>query len=148
MVSGLVTGFGNLAKIIFGKDNRVFFLGSVQRGITDVQQIGAEREMRSVLLQDAEGKQAGSLRAMNAFAEIGSGEFFPLNGELRWRDALRGRELGSAQNREQGGKDGEARASCHRRIFLGRPFLADLSSSLAANSSMGVPLLNVSISLP
>jgi len=103
--------------------------------------------MRSVLLQDAEGKQAGSLRAMNAFAEIGSGEFFPLNGELRWRDALRGRELGSAQNREQGGKDGEA-----RRVVIGgsslQTFLAESFFFLGANSSMGVPLLNVSISLP
>ena len=56
--SGLVAGFGDLSEIIFGEDDGVFLLGGVQRGVADVEQIGAQRQMRSVLLQDAEG-QAG-----------------------------------------------------------------------------------------
>src|SRR6202162_5361347 len=48
--AGLATGLGKLSEIIFGEDDDVFFLGRVQSGIADVQQIGAERKMRSVLL--------------------------------------------------------------------------------------------------
>jgi len=63
--SGLGDGLRQFwLKIIFGKgQSRYSFSAACSGGITDVQQIGAEREMRSVLLQDAEGKQAGSLRA-------------------------------------------------------------------------------------
>ena len=74
--------FGNLSEIILGEDDGVFLLGGVQRGIADVEQVGAEREMRSVFLQDAEGQQARALRAMNAFAEVGGSEFLPVDGEL------------------------------------------------------------------
>ena len=81
--AGLVPRLGDLAEIIFGENDRVFFFGGVQRGVADVEQIGAERQMRAVLFENAEGQQACSLRAMNALAEIGGGEFFPVNGELR-----------------------------------------------------------------
>ena len=69
--SGLVARFGNLSKIIFGEDDGVLPLGGVQRGVTHVQQISAQRQMRPVFLQDAEGEQTGALRAADSFAEIG-----------------------------------------------------------------------------
>ena len=82
--SRLVAGFGNLSEVIFREDNGVFLLGGVQRGVTHVKEIGAEREVRPVFLQDAEGEQASALRTVNTFAEIGGSEFFPVDGELRW----------------------------------------------------------------
>ena len=80
--SRLVAGFGDLAKIIFGEDDGIFLLGGVQRGIADVKQVGAQRQMRTMLLKDAEGQQAGSLGTLDAFAKVGRGEFFPMDGEL------------------------------------------------------------------
>jgi len=74
-----MAGLGNLAKIVFGKDNCIFLLSGVQRGIANVQQIGPQRQMRTVLLEDSEREQAGSLRAVNAFAEVGGSEFFPVS---------------------------------------------------------------------
>jgi hypothetical protein len=35
--------------------------------------------MRAMLFKDAEWQQARSLRSLNAFAKIGSGEFFPMD---------------------------------------------------------------------
>src|ERR1700720_1454086 len=83
--SGLVLGFGNLSEIIFRENNCVLLLGSVQRGVANVQQIGPERQMRAMLFKDAEWQQARSLRSVNAFAKIGGGEFFPMDRELRVR---------------------------------------------------------------
>ena len=80
--SGLVARFGNLAEIIFGEDDGVFFLGGVQRGVTHIEQIGAQGQVRPVFFQNAEGQQASSLRTMNALAEVGGGQFFPVDGEL------------------------------------------------------------------
>jgi hypothetical protein len=74
-----VAGFGNLAEIVFGKDDGVFLLCSVQRRVAHVQQIGTKRQMRSVLLEDSERQQACALCAMNAFAEVAGGELFPVN---------------------------------------------------------------------
>jgi hypothetical protein len=62
----------------------------MQRGIAHVEEIGAERQVRSVFLKNAEGEQAGALRAVNAFAKVGSGEFLPVDGEFgRWSRGLR-----------------------------------------------------------
>src|SRR5258708_23694717 len=77
--SGLVLGFGNLSEIIFRENDCVLLLGSVQRGVAHVQQIGSERQMRAMLFKDAEGQQTRSLRSVNAFAKIGGGEFFPMD---------------------------------------------------------------------
>src|SRR5579862_7801095 len=41
--SRFVTRFGDLAEIIFGEDNSIFLLGGMQRGVADIQQVGAER---------------------------------------------------------------------------------------------------------
>ena len=42
--------------------------------------------MRAVLLDDAEGKQADSLRLVDGLHEVGGGEFLPLGGELGLRN--------------------------------------------------------------
>ena len=78
----LVLRFGNLAEIIFRKHDGVLLLGRVQRGVAHVEQIGAQRQMRPVLLQDAERQQARSLRTVDAFAKIGGGEFLPVDRKL------------------------------------------------------------------
>jgi hypothetical protein len=77
-----VFGLSDLAKIVFGKNDNVFLLGGVQRGVADVQQICPQRQVRPVLFEDSERKQAGSLRAADAFTEVGGGEFFPMDREL------------------------------------------------------------------
>ena len=38
--------------------------------------------MRTVFFKDAEGQQACALCAVDSLAEIGGGEFFPVNREL------------------------------------------------------------------
>src|SRR5215469_1558624 len=81
----LVFGLGNLSEIVLGEDDSVFPIGCVQRGVADIEEIGSERKMRSVFLQDAEREQADSLRAVNAFAEVEGREFFPVDGKLRLR---------------------------------------------------------------
>ena len=52
--AGFVLGFKNLAEIIFRKNDCVLLFGGVQRGVADVQQIGAERKMRAVFFENAE----------------------------------------------------------------------------------------------
>jgi hypothetical protein len=55
-----------------------------------------------VFLQDAEGKQARTLRTVDAFTEVGGGEFFPVDGEFRLRSGgLRQGEMPRAQNRRK-----------------------------------------------
>src|SRR5260370_25432254 len=78
---GLVLGFGNLSEIIFRENDCVLLFGSVQRGVAHVQQIGSQRQMRSMLFKDAEWQQAGSLRSLNALAKIRGGEFLPMYAE-------------------------------------------------------------------
>src|SRR5579863_4929950 len=83
--AGLVLGLGDLAEIVLRKDNRILLLCRVKRRMPYIEKIGAERKMRTMFFEDAERKQANSLRVVNAFAEIRSGEFFPVDGELRLR---------------------------------------------------------------
>ena len=56
--AGLVFGFKNLAEIIFGKYDRVFLFGGVQRCVADVEEIGAKGQMWAVLFENAEGEKA------------------------------------------------------------------------------------------
>src|SRR6266851_2846039 len=134
--SGLVLGFGNLSEIIFRENDCVLLFGSVQRGVAHVQQIGSERQMRAMLFKDAEWQQAGSLRSLNALAKIGSGEFFPMDGELGLRrGGLRSGRMRPSQHLDQNGQEQDrthrgARTRRHRGI------------PPAANSSTYNALLN------
>src|SRR5467141_1504401 len=83
--SGFVLGFEDLAEIIFGKDHRVFLRRGLQRNVAHIQQIGAEREMRSVLFQNAERKKARALGLLDSRTKIRGGELFPFSGELALR---------------------------------------------------------------
>src|SRR6266571_5865328 len=83
--SRLVASLGDLAEIIFGKYDYVLLLGGVQRGVTHIKQIGAERQVWTMLFQNSEGEKTCPLGAMNAFAEVGGGEFFPVDGEFSGR---------------------------------------------------------------
>jgi hypothetical protein len=101
--AGLVLGFGDLAEIVFGENDGVFLLGGVQRGITDIEKVGAERKMWAVLFQDSEGEQARPLGAMNSFAKVGGGEFFPvdrkLGRNLRLTETGKGQKSGHTEDR-------------------------------------------------
>ena len=120
--SGLVLGFGNLPEIIFRENNCVLLLGTVQRGVAHVQQIGSERQMRAMLFKDAEWQQARSLRSVNAFAKIGGGEFFPMDGKLRLRRGglrsglMRPRHHREHNRQEQAQTQRGARTRRHRGI--------------------------------
>ena len=94
--AGFVAGFDNLAEIIFGEDDGVFLLGGVQRGVAYIEQVGADGQVRAVLLQDAEwqNRQVPCERRMPS-TEVGGGKFFPMHGELR---GLRMKEAGKGEN--------------------------------------------------
>ena len=84
--SGLLLRFEDLSEVILGENDGVFLLDGVHHGEADIEQVGAERKMRAVLLDDADGEHADSLRLVDGLHEVGGGEFFPLGGELGLRD--------------------------------------------------------------
>src|SRR6185437_765874 len=57
----LMTGLEDLSKVILGKDDRVILIRRVQRGIAHIQQIGSQRQMRTMLFENAEWQQACAL---------------------------------------------------------------------------------------
>src|SRR6266478_3985770 len=83
--SGLVLGFKNLAEIIFGEDYRIFLRRGLQRNVAHIQQISAERKMRSVFFQNAKGKKACALGLLDSRTKIRGGELLPFGGELALR---------------------------------------------------------------
>lgn len=88
--AGFVFGFEDLAEEILREDDSVFLFGGVQRGVADVEQVRAEREMRAVLFENAEGEQASALGLGDGGAKIGGGEFFPTDGEFGLRTSGNG----------------------------------------------------------
>src|SRR5690348_1456650 len=79
----LVSRFGNLAEVIRREDNGVFLFRGVNGGVTDIDQIGADGQLRAVLLHDAEGKQAGALRLRNGMVKIVCRQLVPADGKFR-----------------------------------------------------------------
>ena len=65
----------------------------MQRGIANVDQIGAQRQLRPVLFEDAKGKHARALSFLNGGHKVTCGELFPLH-----RQALRGQGGGRRGN--------------------------------------------------
>jgi len=63
-------------KILWEHDG-VLLPRRLQRRVTDIDQIGAEGEMGTVLFQDAERQKASALRFLNRFREIFSRELLP-----------------------------------------------------------------------
>src|SRR5205823_4440992 len=86
----LMLRFEDLTKVVLGKDDRVFLLGGVERGIAHVEQIVAQRQMRPVLLENAEGEQAGALGTRDGVLEVGGRQLFPMDRRLvLWGRGLR-----------------------------------------------------------
>ncbi len=81
----LVLRFEDLAKVIIGEHDGVFLLRGIERDVTHVEQIVPERQMRSVLFQDAEWQETGALRLGDAGLEVRRGQFLPMHRELRRR---------------------------------------------------------------
>ena len=91
--TGLVFGLENLPEIIFGINDGILLPGAVQRGVADVDQIGAERQLRPVLLENAERQHARALSFLNGGNKVTCRELFPLH-----RQRLRGRDGGRRGN--------------------------------------------------
>src|SRR5256884_6954574 len=70
----------------------------MQRRKANVEEIGSQRKMRSMLLQNAEREQARSFRLLNRRAKVSGGELFPFHGKLR----LAAGRSGSEQKKESG----------------------------------------------
>ena len=68
----------NLPEIIFRKNDRVFLLRRIQRRVAHVQQIVAQRQMRSMFLQDAERQQTHTLTTRNGIAELSRAQLLPM----------------------------------------------------------------------
>ena len=64
----------------------------MQRDVTNVDQVRAERQLWTVLFQDAEREQASALRLMDGFHEVGGRQLFPFDGERLGEGDGRGRE--------------------------------------------------------
>ena len=75
-------GLEDLPEIILRKYHRVFLFRRVQRRVAYIQQIGPQRQMRSMFFQNAERQQAGAVRFPDGLAEIGRRQFFPLGRAL------------------------------------------------------------------
>ena len=80
--SGLLLRFEDLSEVVLGEDDGVLLLHGVHHREADVEQVGAERKMRAMLFDDADGEHADALRLVDGLNEVGGGEFFPLGGEL------------------------------------------------------------------
>jgi len=65
-----VLRFKNLTEIVFRKRRTgVFLLDRMERGVADVEEIGAERKMRAVFFKNAEGKNANAFGLSDGVAE-------------------------------------------------------------------------------
>src|SRR5207253_2154785 len=74
----LVLRFEDLSEIVFGKHDGIFLLSSVQCGVADVEQVGAERQVCAVLFQDAKRQDASASGLVDGLHEIGASELFPV----------------------------------------------------------------------
>src|ERR1700733_502577 len=77
--SRFMAGLGDLSKIIFREDQRVFQFSGMKRGVANLEQVRAERKVWTVLFQNAEREQASSLGAVDAFTKVGGGKLFPVD---------------------------------------------------------------------
>ena len=68
--SWLMLCLGNLTEVVFGKNDRVFLLGCVERRMAHIEEVSSERQVRAVFFEDPERKHARPLRALYTFAEI------------------------------------------------------------------------------
>ena len=107
--AGLLARFEDLAEVVLGEDDGVLLLHGVRHGEAHVEQVGAERQMRAVLFDDAEGQHADALRLVDGLHEVGSGELFPFGGEARLRNCTA---------RERRSKESSRRRDCEQTSWF------------------------------
>src|SRR5580704_17889236 len=93
--AGFMLCLKNLPEIVRRKNHGVFLVGTVFGRIPNIEQVGAERQMRPVFFDKPERQQTDALRLLNPFYKVSRSEFFPLRGEF-----LRRRESRSEQDSE------------------------------------------------
>src|ERR1700734_2015919 len=74
-----VARFENLSKIIFREDYCKLLLRCGERNVPDIEQVGAEREVRAVFFENADREDASELRALDSFCKVGCCQLFPLH---------------------------------------------------------------------
>src|SRR5260370_37422490 len=77
--AGLMTRLGDLAEIILREDHGILLLSRMQCRVTRIEQIGANRHVRSMLLENAEWQQARALRTLDHLEEVWSRQFLPMD---------------------------------------------------------------------
>src|SRR5579864_306264 len=83
--AGLVPRLKNLPKIIFWKHNCILLLGRMEGCITDVEQVSAYWQMRSMLFQYSEGQQACSTGVVNRLHKIWRRKILPVHRKFSLR---------------------------------------------------------------
>src|ERR1700745_1309074 len=81
--SRLMARLKNLPKIVLGEDDGILLLSRVQGGVSNVEQVGPNRKVRPVFLEDSEWQQARAARPVYSLYKIMCREFLPMSGEFR-----------------------------------------------------------------
>ena len=97
----LMTRLGDLSEVVLGKDERVFLACRERRRMTHVDEVGAERAGRPVLLDDAEGKRAGRARELERAGKLRRRQLGPVR-----RQALRRARTGESRRQRRCRNDG------------------------------------------
>ena len=69
----LMLRFEDLTEVVLGKHDGVLLLRRIDRDVAHVDEIVAERQMRAMLLHDAERQEAGALRTRDGILEVCGG---------------------------------------------------------------------------
>ena len=80
-----MAGFEDLPEIVFGKNYRVLLLCGGQSGVTNVQQVSPQGEVRPMFFENPEWKETCPVRSLNSAAEFGCAQFSPMDGKIRLR---------------------------------------------------------------
>ena len=80
--AGLLFGLEDLAEVVLREDDGVFLPGAFHGGPAGVDQVVAERQMRTMFLQNPERQDARSLGFLNGLDELFCRQLLPLHGEL------------------------------------------------------------------
>src|SRR5271166_1758498 len=102
----LLLRFKDLSKVVLRENHGILLPHGIHHRETNIDQVGAERKMRTMLLDDPDGKQADSLRLMNGLHEVWRRELLPLGGELVLRN---GRQRKGDESEYQ---SGDGRLGC------------------------------------
>ncbi len=82
--SGLLLSLKDLAEIILGKHDCILLPHRVENRESNIEQVGSQRQVRSVLLEDPEGQHTNPLRLMNRLDKVGPGKLLPFAERFAW----------------------------------------------------------------